>query len=90
MIVPFVILLMVEHGKNNSYIGDDMSFRCGVCKKAQKARTSATFVVLDRRSVNYEERRKDREVLDRGGAGWEIVQEVMACPDCAKKIKEEP
>ena len=67
-----------------------MSFRCGVCGEAQEPKASPNMVVVESRNVSYPERSKgkgrERQVIDSGGDGWEIVREVKACSVCYKNM----
>lgn len=65
-----------------------MSFRCGICNKAQPAHSTPEVLVTEKRQRHYPERTKDNKVIDHGGSGWEIAKEVQACTDCAKEDKK--
>lgn len=72
-------------------------FRCQVCGGVTPPGTRAARVVVSRRPKPYPYRsqanlvyRPDRRgkmkpqrTDDPGGAGWEVVREVLACPKCA-------
>lgn len=74
-------------------------FVCGFCGAVTPPRTPAVKVVTARRDVQYPFRSranrlfrldsqgkvKERFTDDRGGIGWEIVREVLACPACAAR-----
>jgi hypothetical protein len=65
-----------------------MSFRCGICSKAQPVHSTPKILVLEKRQRHYPERTKNNRVIDRGGVGWEIAREVQACTDCAEEDKK--
>lgn len=73
-----------------------MSFRCGICNEPQPERTKPIKIVLETRKATYPERRgmvgrapfRREVVIDNGGGGWEIAEEVDACVVCAEKYKE--
>lgn len=72
-----------------------MSFRCGICNEPAHSGTKPEKVVLKSRNRTYPYRPevhmfvgRDGKVMwrdDPGGQGWEIVQEVDACPRCASE-----
>jgi hypothetical protein len=75
-------------------------FRCQLCRCVVPPRTPCQHIVLKRRSKKYPYRsnansfvrttatgkRKEYHTDYPGGEGQEIVEEVMACPDCAAQI----
>lgn len=61
-----------------------MSFRCHFCKEVSEPGVSSVMVVLETRDKVYEERRKEKKIIDRGGKGFETVREVISCKACAK------
>jgi len=65
-----------------------MSFRCGICNKAQETGTPPIMLVIEQRRVNYPQRMKGKKVIDPGGSGWEIARAVNACAKCADKNDE--
>ena len=72
-------------------------FRCQLCQCVVPPRTPCQHLVLKRRSKEYPYRsrantfvrtneagkHKEYQTDDPGGAGQEIVQEVIVCPSCA-------
>jgi len=66
-----------------------MSFRCGNCGEAQEDRSIPTLIQTERRNKVYPERRKDDEVIDKGGKGYETVREIQVCGECNILLKEE-
>ena len=72
-------------------------FRCQLCRRVVPPRTPCHHVVVKQRRKEYPHRsranffvrpneagkRKEYHTDDPGGEGQEIVQEVIACPDCA-------
>jgi hypothetical protein len=75
-------------------------FRCQICGQVAAPGTRATKVVVVSRAKVYAQRgggdgnqrgrgrfRAPKKPIDQGGKGNEIVQEVTACVDCAKKQK---
>jgi hypothetical protein len=61
-----------------------MSFRCQNCNQVQESGTKETKVVTEVRQVTYPEV-KDAYGKVRIPVGYETVQELKVCPDCAKK-----
>ncbi len=69
-------------------------FRCEKCDHVVEPGTPAQHVVVQRRPVEYPERREPLsrrpgrqfrdKTVDKGGEGSEIVREMKVCPDCAK------
>lgn len=57
-----------------------MSFICQICDAAQPTNTSVNKVVLETRPMTYHHV-YDRE--HRTSSGFETVQEVSACKECA-------
>lgn len=77
-------------------------YRCAICQVVVSAGRPARYVVLESRSVTYPMRenaqrpkkRNDRRKTarwkrDRGGRGYEIAREVLACSSCAGKAEAE-
>lgn len=74
-------------------------FRCQVCEQIAPAGTKAEKIAIARRSKTYAVRSRPitrrrgrrgstaRKIIDKGGEGHEIVQEVVACEDCATEYK---
>jgi hypothetical protein len=69
-------------------------YRCEICKKVVPANTPSYLVVMDVRPATYARRlganrftknRKTEPRDDPGGSGFEIVRELRACPDCARR-----
>lgn len=73
-----------------------MGFICHFCTRPQEARVKAHKVVTQYRQFNHPVRpkamtrtvikngkKKKEYVTDPGGLGLQIVQEVLACPQCA-------
>ena len=60
-----------------------MSYRCGVCNKAQKAGSKPELVITGKRPKSYPERfGPDGKTIDKGGEGWEIANVKQVCPTC--------
>ncbi len=74
-------------------------FRCQVCEQVAPAGTKAEKIAVARRSKTYAVRSRPiarrrgrrgsaaRKIIDKGGEGHEIVQEVVACEECAADYK---
>ncbi|RMG34686.1 MAG: hypothetical protein D6725_13800 [Planctomycetota bacterium] len=74
-------------------------FRCQICERVAPAGTKAERITVARRSKTYAVRSRPvarrrgrrgssaRKIIDKGGEGHEIVQEVIACEDCAADYK---
>ena len=66
-------------------------FRCQVCDQAVGAYVAPHRIVTKTRAVEYphrsgaNRRRSKRGRDDRGGSGWEIAVERLACPTCAAR-----
>lgn len=67
-------------------------YRCEICKKIVPANTKAHRITLETRYRRYPVRikahrrvphGKEHHQDDPGGFGYEIVREVIACPECA-------
>jgi len=68
-------------------------YRCEICKTVVPANTPTVHITAETRAVTYpyraEANRKIRKGTgkikpsDPGGRGFEIVRELIACPDCA-------
>ncbi len=67
-------------------------YQCELCKKVTPPGTKAHRVVVETRPRTYPPQLKRQWIgakpikdymFGRTGEGWEIVREVMACPDCA-------
>lgn len=71
-----------------------MSFRCGICKRAQEDGTMAERRVTHYRPVTYQTRtfiyKKSKHVYtkDTVGQGWEIAREALCCPICDEQLSE--
>ena len=74
-------------------------FRCQNCNTVVPPNTKTTPVIVQRRSVSYEERtaevqgrrgRARTRTIDRGGDGHEIIRELKVCPACADVLEEAP
>jgi hypothetical protein len=73
-------------------------FRCGNCKGVSKPGEKPIRLVVESREKVYDPRFKMKRVnrdgwtrtenvcIDPGGRGHEIVREINACADCAKKV----
>ena len=67
-----------------------MSFICDVCKRPMRNGSKPVHIIKKTRDVVYPERRNEKnEVVDRGGVGWETVNEVKACKKCAGDIERD-
>jgi hypothetical protein len=78
-------------------------FRCQICEKIVPPKTRENKLTLVTRPKVYEargpdptERRRFRgrgrpkaEPRDRGGTGYEIVQEISVCPKCAAEYQQQ-
>lgn len=62
-----------------------MSYRCYFCKKTQEPNVPAVMVVMETRKKEYPVRHKKDKVIDKGGAGFETVREVISCVECSKE-----
>lgn len=73
-------------------------YRCEICGESSKPGDQAYHIIVETRDVSYPRRahsqapmkRKDRTKRKRwrpdpGGSGMEIVNEALACVDCAAK-----
>jgi hypothetical protein len=70
-------------------------YRCEICKNVVPANTPITRITAETRAVTYPYRPEaNRKITkgsgklkphDPGGRGFEIVRELIACPDCAGK-----
>jgi hypothetical protein len=68
-----------------------MSFRCEECNIVQPDRTKPKRVVTKIRNKVYSIRKNSaEEVIDRGGKGWEVLQEKDVCDKCFWKITSLP
>ena len=75
-------------------------FLCELCGEVVPPKTKAERVIVEKRSRSYPSRknankmkrgRKTVFATDPGGMGFEIVKEVLACPNCAgaeRRIEE--
>jgi len=64
-------------------------YKCDKCKAVQAAGTKCTMVSVEVRDVTYPERRDpldSRQLIDRGGSGFETVREEKRCPKCAEGV----
>ncbi|MCI0702787.1 MAG: hypothetical protein L0241_17030 [Planctomycetia bacterium] len=78
-------------------------FLCQLCGETTPPRTPAARVVVRQRPKQYpfrlhanifwrlndEGKRKEHKTNDPGGVGWEIAEEVLACPNCAARFLPE-
>lgn len=67
-------------------------FRCGFCKKTSQLGEKKTMIPTETREKNYP-RREERhgfftDLIDRGGAGREIVKETAACEKCVEEQRK--
>jgi hypothetical protein len=70
-------------------------YRCEICKNVVPANTPTARITAETRAVTYPYRPEaNRKITkgagklkphDPGGRGFEIVRELIACPDCAGK-----
>ena len=74
-------------------------FRCQNCNTVVPPNTKTHPVIVQRRSVSYEERtaevqgrrgRARTRTIDRGGDGHEIIRELKVCPACAQVLQDAP
>lgn len=66
-----------------------MSFICKNCGEVQKDGTKPTLVITKRRKKKYPERNTaEGKLIDKGGQGYEAVEEKPFCPDCIKEKKD--
>ncbi len=73
-------------------------FRCEKCDHVVEPGTPAQHLVVQRRTVEYPERKEPiskrpgrafrEKTVDKGGEGREIVRELKVCPECA--VETEP
>lgn len=89
----------MSHPAENSWL--NTVFRCQFCLRVSPGRTPSTRVVLRSRNKQYPYRPKANTIVrpdkngkpkeydidDPGGAGREIEREVIACPECAKRVE---
>ena len=71
-------------------------FVCDLCGISVPPKTKANRVPIEKRPRHYPARKTTSKVSpkgktrsrhrdDPGGQGWEIVKEVITCPDCADR-----
>lgn len=66
-----------------------MSFICERCKKVQPIRSKPNHIIISTRKKTYPVRKDSEEnVIDRGGSGWEIVEEQKICDTCYNEVKK--
>ena len=73
-------------------------YRCQMCNKVTPAEQSAHLVVTKIRKRSYTIRRRVRGQRrgqftwqnQPGGDGWECVQELRLCSECAQKAEADP
>lgn len=73
-------------------------YRCEICHEVVPAKTKAQRVVVETRPRVYPFRKEaNRRVWKKskwektdneGGTGFEIVREVIACPSCAERLRQ--
>jgi rubredoxin len=71
---------------------------CELCKRVISPYTKEIRIPVEIRTRKYPNRSKEvsrgrgqtKTVNVPGGTGYEIVREVVCCPDCAEKYKEQP
>ncbi|MFW5871471.1 MAG: hypothetical protein ACOCUT_00035 [bacterium] len=64
-----------------------MSFRCEKCNVSQSPKTQPIQTVTKERKVRYPQRlNEDNEIIDNGGTGFEIAEQLNLCEKCAKKV----
>ncbi len=67
-----------------------MSFVCQNCQKAQKNRTKPISFTTKHRKVKYPERyNEEKKLIDKGGSGFETVQEVQLCNKCVEELEND-
>jgi hypothetical protein len=70
---------------------------CELCKKVVSPYTKEIRIPVEIRARKYPNRSrtvskgrgKTKTVTVSGGTGYEIVREIVCCPDCAAKYKEQ-
>jgi hypothetical protein len=73
-------------------------YRCEICKQVVPPRTKAYRIPVKTRLRHYpyrkeaipiiDEKGKRKLIDDPGGVGYEIVEEVLACPACAGRMDD--
>lgn len=64
-----------------------MSFICQNCLEAQKDGTTPTLVTSKSRDKTYPKRYDgEGKLVDKGGSGLEIVEEIRLCSQCANNF----
>lgn len=56
-------------------------FKCALCHNVIGPKTKATKLVTKTRPATYYNNVKGKEVITEG---WEIVKEILICPECAE------
>jgi hypothetical protein len=70
---------------------------CEICEKTIPPHTKAIRLPAETRTRQYPSRQKEvsagrgkrRTITVPGGVGFEIVREIVACPDCAAKYADQ-
>ena len=55
---------------------------CEKCKRQLKPHNKPIKKVVKTRAKIYPERLRGKDVIDKGGAGMEIVRELSVCEEC--------
>lgn len=64
-----------------------MSFICQICQKVQGNGIKPIPLVIKSRKVSYPERyNEENKLIDKGGSGFEVVQEVQICNNCVEEL----
>ncbi len=72
-------------------------YRCEICQNIIEPHTKAIRLPYETRTRQYPSRQKEvsagrgrrKTITVPGGVGFEIVREVVACPDCAAEFERE-
>lgn len=64
-----------------------MSFICGICGNPQPTLSLPNKVITQKRKRAYMPREDWKGNKDKGGFGWEIVNELLVCNICYKGVK---
>ena len=65
-------------------------FRCERCNKVKGPYKKSVRVPVETRKMTYKEvwttEGRRRELLDKGGSGWETARELLVCEACEKAL----
>ena len=73
-------------------------YKCQQCNQVVPAKTKANRITVETRYKQYPFRAKVMRQIeagkvkmadDPGGTGYEIVRELVVCPDCAAKFQQQ-